>query len=286
MISIPVAVYNRWFEWQLDLFWHNHKKLYGLKAYKKAHAIVIRRNSDDEVRCESYDWAINVPHTLCESYFDYWKEKTNRMLVPINIQIGLIQILNNFDDNDVLELLDCDVFHFKKHPPIMLQHNEMYVSDLYEEWHLFSKSKYKYLIEKYFKNGGGYYNGGFVPIIATAKTFKTIIEDWIWIHKDLIKTLVSDEFHNLRWWAGMYSLQAACERHRVQMIAQDFCYIPGANSLSHQQYMGHYSVDRHFDKRKYPSIKWNDLPNNEFYNATKNWKNKTLSAELPYKFFI
>ena len=40
LISVPVAVYNGLFEWQLDLFWHRHKELYGKNAFQKAKAII------------------------------------------------------------------------------------------------------------------------------------------------------------------------------------------------------------------------------------------------------
>jgi hypothetical protein len=286
MISIPVAVYNEWFHWQLDLFWHAHKTIYDYKAYKKAHAIIIKRNMENEEICQSYQWDIDIPYSLCESYFDTWKEKQNKELVPINIQIGLNQILHKFKDDEIIELLDCDMLHFSNHPQVNMQHDIMLVSTAYEDWHLFSKSTSKYIIEKYFRNDGQYYNGGFVPIIATTKTFKKIIHDWTWIHKDIANTLDPTQFKSQIWWAGMYALQAACERNHVHMISQDYCYLPNHNSISNQHYIGHYSIDKLFNKNSYPSINYDQFPNNPYYNLIKNWKNKSIANDKSMKFII
>ena len=61
LISVPVAVYNGLFEWQLDLFWHRHKELYGKNAFQKAKAIVIRRNSSDS--------SIDIYYIICKKYY-------------------------------------------------------------------------------------------------------------------------------------------------------------------------------------------------------------------------
>jgi hypothetical protein len=287
MISIPVAVYNDLFQWQLDLFWHSHKKTYHIDAYKKAHAIIIERNSNNDTPCKSLDWKTDIPFTLCQSYFDMFNQNYDNDLRPINIQVGLLQILHKFHDDQTLELLDCDLIHLRKHPNINIQHNQMYTCDLYENWHMFSKTSQKGLIEKYFKNNGQYYNGGFVPIIATTKTFKLIIEDWIKIHKNFFFTHNTPEMQNYRWCAGMYSLQAACERNHVQMISQNLCYIPGINQLQENYYITHYSIDQIFNKKTYPNnINWQSFPNNDFYNLVKDWKNKSIANSTIRKIFI
>jgi hypothetical protein len=286
MISIPVAVYCELFRWELDLFWHSHKKMYNLQAYKKAHAIIIKRNKPQENIQEKNEWKTDIPYTMCDSYFDYRNEEHNHMLIPMNIQIGLQQIIHKFSDDDILELLDCDMFHFKRHPPIHLQHDQMITSDIYENWHMFTKNKNKFVIEKYFLNEGKYYNGGFVPIIATKKTFQKILADWIWIHQDIIKTLDKPDQHNMRWWGGMFALQAACERNKVEMISRDYCYVPLANNINDNQYIGHYSVDKTFDKRQYPNLSWESFPNNSYYNMTKDWNNFSIANSPLYKMFI
>jgi len=286
IISIPVAVYNGWFEWQLDLFWHNHKKQYGNIAAKKAHAIVIKRNNIREKKCEKYEWNINIPNSMCEAHFDYRQDLLDHNYMPINIQIGLEQIINKFKDDENLELLDCDVFHMRKHPFFDIKDDEMYVTDIYENWHLLSKTANKSVIAKYFKNDGKYYNGGFVPIIAKAKVFKQILPDWIWIHKDIVDNFGGVQHNSLRWWAGMYSLQAACERNKINMIAKDVCYLPNINTLQESHYLAHYSCDPKFDKRKYPNIDYQNFPDNMFYKAVLDWKSGSLASKEFTKLFL
>lgn len=286
LISIPTAVFNGWFEWQLDLFWHNHKKLYGVDAYKKAHAIIIKRNKPNENKCDYMNWNTDIPYSLCESHFDYRNDLSNGNYLPINIQIGLQQILHKFSDDDTIEILDCDLFHLKKHPQFDVGYNEMYACDLYEQWHLFSMGKNKFVIEKYFKNNGEYYNGGFVPIVVRVSTLKKIIEDWIWIHKDLVDTFSEGNYQDFRWWAGMYSLQAACERNKIQMISRDVCYFPNINQLNDDHYIAHYSCDPKFNKKKYPNIDYTSFIDNIFYRSVLDWKQKSLAARSFYKVFL
>jgi hypothetical protein len=180
-----------------------------------------------------------------------------------------LQVLHTFDDEQTIELLDCDLFHFKPHPEISVQDDELYVSDIYERWHLKSLSDHRNVIEKYFENGGDYYNGGFVPIIGKVRTFKKIIGDWITIHWDILKC---DWSENIKWWAGMYALQAACEKARVKMIAKDYCYIPGVYDLSPDHYIAHYCCDgQRFNKKAFPNIEIKTFEDNEFYRRLLKW---------------
>jgi hypothetical protein len=178
MITIPIAVYNDFFKWQLDLFWYNHKLIYGNEAHNKTIAIIIKRNSLKEKKPENINWDLDIPKKFCDSYFDYLNIDENHYLLPLNIQVGLIQILNEISDDEIIELTDCDMFHIKKYEDIKIKDNEFYVCDIYEKWHLFSMDKNKWVVEKYLNNNVVLYNGGFVPIIGLAKTFKKIINDW------------------------------------------------------------------------------------------------------------
>ena len=219
LISIPVAVYNGLFEWQLDLFWHRHKELYGKNAFQKAKAIVIRRNTLAEKRCEEFKWNNDVPYSFCESFADYDIDLIKYAKPhPINIQIGLLQILDEFkDDEQIVELLDCDMFHIKEHPVLEIEDDTFFVTDIYENWHLFSLTSKRHIIQKYLKYEELYYNGGFVPIIGKIKTFKKVINTWIEIHKDILGRFPAKEDELTRWWAGMYSFQAACNVEKIKM---------------------------------------------------------------------
>lgn len=272
MITIPVAVHNDNFKWQLDLFWHTHKQIYGDTAFDKFMAIVIKRNFLDEQKVQELQWGMDVPHVMCESVFDMLGDvdPTDGLFLPLNIQIGLLQLLPKLDDDKVIEVLDCDMLHIRPHPDVFVRHDELLVDDIYEPWHLKSLSEHRSVIEPYFENGGRFYNGGFVPIIGAVRTFKKLMFEWISIHKHILSRDLPDK---VRWWAGMYALQAACEKKQVRMRAENYCYVPGINELSPEHYIAHYSCDSRFDKKKYPNIDVSTFEDNVFYNRLQSWPN-------------
>jgi hypothetical protein len=276
VITLPVAVHTDRFRWQLDLFWFAHRHIYGRDAHARAHAIVIKRNDVRDSKAERMSWNIDVPHTMCEAFFDLDGVGRGRslpsskfdMAVPLNIQTGLMQVLPIFADEQVLEVIDCDMFHFRPCLSRDVAPNELLVSDVYENWHLFSLTKNRDIISPYFANGGRYYNGGFVPIIGRTATFKRILPEWSAVHIDILRRNYNGLIH---WWAGMFALQAACEKTRVQMVGCDYCYVPDANTLTPTQYIGHYSVDQAFNKRAFPRVDINKLPNNPYYRMIVDW---------------
>lgn len=238
-ISIPVAVANEHFKWQLELFWYRHKKVYGMDAKNRAKAIIIERNKPSQEIPKEFGWSLDIPFETVLPYFDYRPEFSNLQLVQSNVQLGLRQILHTFDDEDVLELLDCDLFHMKPHPTIIVGDDELYCDTVYENWHLKATTDNNYVISPYFENGGEC-NGGFVPIIAKVKTFKKIIEEWVNVNVDIVKRDLSS---NITWWSAMYALQAACEKANVKMLNFNNCYIHGITEEKEEQYICHYSVD-------------------------------------------
>jgi len=275
MISVPVAVHNDNFKWQLDLFWYNHRQTYGNNAKSKAFAIIINQDWFTDPEYKQCEWNIDIPHQMCDPFFkclDNREELENYqdsiLFKPLNIQLGLKQIIDQFDNEQIIEVLDCDMFHFKPHPEIVVQDDQLLVSTIYEPWHLFATSKLRYVIQPYFLNNGKYYNGGFVPIIGKVKTFKKILKDWINIHRTIMHQKI--EF-NMRWWGGMYALSAACERNCITMTDYDTCYVPPVNNLLDTHYIGHYSVDSKFNKRIFPSINFDNFLDNEFYNRIRDW---------------
>lgn len=274
MITVPVAVHRDQFRWQLELFWFAHRRVYGRDA--RAHAIVIKRHSIRDAKVERMLWKMDVPHTMCEAFFDLNSviprnsvpSAKVRVGVPLNIQAGLIQVLPRFADDQVLEVIDCDMFHFRRCGCSEVKSNELLVSDVYENWHLFSLTKNRRVISPYFENGGRFYNGGFVPIIGLAGTFRRILPEWTAIHIDILGRNYKGLIH---WWAGMFALQAACEKARVQMVGRDICYVPEANTLAPTQHIGHYSVDPIFDKGAFPKIRIHRFPDNAYYRMIKDW---------------
>lgn len=293
MITIPIAVHNEFFKWQLDLFWYNHKLIYGDEAYNKAIAIIIKRNTSKETKPETVSWNLDIPKKLCDSYFDYLNINENGYLLPLNIQIGLLQILNEIDDNETIELTDCDMFHIKKYEDVEIKEDEFYVCDIYEKWHLLSTNENKNVVQKYLNNNTILYNGGFVPIIGLCKTFKKIIDDWISIHKNMV--LNDNHEHLIKWWSGMYSFQAACQNNNVKMISKDYCYVPEINNISEFHHIVHYSVDKSFNKTLFPKVELIKFKDNIYYNKVKKWfleksfnsnKNPVSILELENLFFI
>jgi hypothetical protein len=269
MISLPFAVNNNFFKWQAELWWWNHQQTYGDDSTNKGLLVVIDKNFSSECPQEN-EWYQHIPHVEVSGV---WSDPViglsqENLAVPLNIQVGLRQVLHKFSDEQILEICDCDMFHFKKHYVVDIPDDVLYVSDIYENWHLKSLTNNKNIIQKYFKNQGGYYNGGFVPIIGRVKTFKKIINDWELIHRDILKHNFAE---NLKWWAGMYALQAACENSRVNMIAKDWCYVPEANEISEEHYIGHYSVDKKFNKSMFPNIDVTQFRDNVYYKRIKEW---------------
>lgn len=278
IITIPVAANTPMFRWELDLFWFGHRYVYGEgEAAARAHAVFINRNEQTSSKVATMDWPITVPHSVCDPIWDSplfaIVTANHQMALPLNIQIGLQQVLWQFDDEQILEVTDCDMVHFRRCPITEVGPDELLVSTIYEPWHLFSLSSNRHVISPYFENDGHYYNGGFVPIIGRAKTFRRIMYEWIAVHIDIVNRSLDSQIH---WWAGMFALQAACEKARVQMIAHDFCYVPGANSISEEHYTGHYSVDKIFNKRSYPEIDLDRFPYNGFYNLVRTWMNQSI----------
>jgi hypothetical protein len=273
-VTVPIAAHDVKFHWQLDLFWYAHKRVYGKQAYSKAHAILVDRNDPKHPRVGAFPWRMDVPNTVCPSIYDYpeysqispmWRGFAQ----PLNIQVGLRKLLETMDDNTIIELIDCDMFHFRPKPEMDVPTNVFYVADVYEAWHLHSLGQRKHAIEKYFQNQGKHYNGGFVPIIGRASTFKRIMSDWVSIHVDIMNQSFTNSSYY--WWAGMYAFQATCERQQIDMIAQDSCYISDVYPMTDSQYIGHYCVDKRFNKRTFPKIDPKTFEDNPFYEVINAW---------------
>jgi hypothetical protein len=269
MISLPVAVHNDHFRWQLDLFWFNHKLVYGERAAAKTLALIVERNRRDQPRVEALQWDIDIPHVMCDAFMDHLEiEEESSLMVPLNIQTALAQALPRLHDEAVIEVLDCDMFHLGRYPEYRVRDDEIIVTDHYEPWHLKSLGTHREVISCYFENGGRFYNGGFVPIIGKVRTFKKLLSEWIAVHRHILTRKIDPK---IQWWAGMYALQAACEKNKVRMLAEDCCYFPGINQLMPEHYICHYSVDKRFDKKAWPNVDVSLFGDNLFYTRVRDW---------------
>lgn len=273
LVTVPSAVHNDYFKWQLDLLWYGHKKAYGEQAKEKLFACVAKRNWPNEPVNETCQWETDAPVHMVDVFFDHFKNDKrvdgwNGLHQPLNIPLAVKAATENLPDDVLLEVLDCDLVHFRPHQDIEIDHDEMLVCDIYEKWHLESKGKYKSVMDIYTGGDANYYNGGFVPLIASVKTFKKILPDWISIlhHFNTLKYTT-----NVLWWGGMYAMNAACERNKVKMTGKNLCYIPHVNEFSEEQHIAHYCCDHLFNKRQFPNIDQSTFKDNQFYKLVSEW---------------
>lgn len=273
MLSIPVAVHNSYFKWQLDLFWYAHRTTYGELASSKALAAIVTQNRpQDPMPVDEVNWNIDVPFVAVEPFYKAFNFDFSRVGVPLNIQAALSKILPTLPDEQVIEVLDCDMYHFRPAPSMSVPADILLASTIYEDWHLKSKSALSSVISVYFENGGSYYNGGFVPLIGRVSTFKKILREWIAVHIDILKRNYGSLTPSVHWWAGMYALQAACEKARVTMQSFDSCFVPPVNKLNNNHYAIHYSVDSLISKKSFlKGIRNNHFPDQPPYNLFTRW---------------
>lgn len=266
MISIPITVNVEYCQWQTELWWWNHQLTYGDEsAQQKALAIVIDKNHAFEAD-RDISWLQSIPHEIVSGVWT--SGKLFEQYLHLNIQRGLRQMLDLFPAQQVLEITDCDMFHMRPHPVLEVAEDEIIVCDLYEDWHLRSRSSNRWVIDPLTGGTSDYYNGGFVPLIGQAQTFRRLLDSW---EESTLHILYEDYYSQIKWWAGMFGLQVACEKNRVRMVAKDWCYIPRLNDLKDQHYAVHYSVDTFFDKRKFPYVDIVKLPQNLFYTRVREW---------------
>lgn len=281
-VSLPIAVLNqRTFHYQASLFWFAHRKIYEESAKHKALILWAERNLPTEA-VPAHTLPLDLessPSLITPAFFDVFKVKAEAVAAPLNIQAAINVALQLIDDNTVIEILDCDMAHFRAAPSIKVGDDEVWVDDIYEAWHLKSRDENFSVIAPYLTATGTSFNGGFVPIIAKAKTIKKIIADWAKIHVDILK---QDHPNKIKWWAGMFSLQAACTNHQIKMQRHNWTYIPGINELSDQHYIAHYSVDKAFNKKDHlwPYLPTSRLPNNSYYDLVQAWQQHLVSIEV------
>jgi len=276
LISLPVAVMSKKaFYYQASLFWFAHRQAYGKIATDRARILWILKNhpSDLEATTQADLEAMKAPYSICNPYYEVFDCKIDGVYVPLNIQAAVYQVIDRFDAEQPLEILDCDMFHMSPAKVPKLEDDELWVDPIYEDWHLHALSKNQQVISPYFRNGGEFFNGGFVPIIGKAKTIKKILPSWIETH---IAINSRDLPTKVKWWAGMFALQVACENQQVLMRGLDCTYIPGKNLIKPEHHIAHYSVDKIFNKKAqgWPlTLDQNSFPSNQYYERISQWLN-------------
>ena len=275
IITVPSAVHTDYFKWQLDFLWYGHKKQYGGEAKNKLFAVIAKRNHPGDEICNELQWETDAPHIMVDSFFDHFKEDkrvngANAVHQPINIPLAALAATQNFPDDAVLEVMDCDLVHFKPHPDVTVEDGKFIVWTSCENWFLKSLSDNRYMMDVYTGGSNKYYIGGFVPIIGTVKTFKQVLPDWIDI---LIHMNTLQHTKEVMWWNCMYAFNAACERQKIHMEDREFCYVPAIDPIKESNYVAHYSCDSRFHKYSYPNINTGKFLQNQFYSLAHEWLN-------------
>ncbi|NKB33163.1 MAG: hypothetical protein GKR91_08700 [Pseudomonadales bacterium] len=283
LISLPVAVLTKQsFRYQASLFWYSHRTVYGDDAFHRARILWVEKNLESEAHPTDITWLddMGAPYTVTKPFYEFYACPSLGVNVPLNIQAAVAQVIDDYEPEQLLEILDCDMLHLRPAPTMELGDDEIYVDSVYEDWHLKSLGECREIISPYFKNNGAYYNGGFVPIIGKAKTLKKLLDSWAQIHIEIVNSDIADR---LKWWAGMYALQAACENCQVEMKDINGTFIPGKNELRDSHYIAHYSVDKVFDKKKrgWPFLNKADFPNNIYYDRIIRWLDSQPKSEDP-----
>lgn len=269
MITIPVAVANDLFRWQISFFEFQHKKIYGDESKNKSLILIVKRNFREEKIINDVDWNLSLPYKMVDSIYDIYPNLNKRNYNPINVYTSVQQIINQLDDEEYIEIIDADMIHLKRYNLPLPNENEIFVDDFYENWHMFINSKNRHVVDKYLVHKDeGYMNGGWNSI-GKVKTMKKLLPEIIDISIDIA---TNNENELYRWWSGMFGLNAACHNQRIKMIGFNSCYYPNINEINlEKQYIAHYSCDPLFKKVNFPNIDFTKFKNNEFYNSIKEW---------------
>ena len=272
MITIPVAVAVEYFRPQILFFQYQHLQIYKDDAKNKTIIPIIKYNNFNEDKVDDVSWDMKLPYKMVDSVYDYIKSD-KQWHIPINVFTAAKQIVENLPDDEVVEIIDADLVHLKKHPSIYdhINYDIVIADSTYENWHMHisnTDSQHRRVISDYLThNDEGYMNGGF-NVIGRVKTIKKIIDEVI-LYSKLVTEKEKGNQHS--WWCAMHGLNIACHNNRIKMINTDNCYYPNVNKLTDNHYIAHYSCDPIFDKHKILNLDVNTFPDNLFYSQAKKW---------------
>jgi len=263
------------FSWQVDLAYHQHSLIGGLK--------------DDFMELSPY---INSPDSVYEKCFpNYIKEisvkpfwefldcEYSSNLIPINIQTSLAQIF--IEDDEEYMICDADIFCFKQ-KEFNLEKFDIHHEIIYDQWHIHQHTTNAFLKKMLPKEHQNFKHSGFVPIVAKGKTIKKILPDWIDLHIKIVEDQKIEPWH-----AGMYSYNLACALHNLKIKEDRICALPFDNEITENMFCLHYSVgfqnfDKHrqdfyFHREKITNIDFCSLTKSEkiMFMALINWYNES-----------
>jgi hypothetical protein len=265
MISIPITVNNPLLSLQSRFWWASQQKVYGDLATERSKLVVVDRNFADN-SVQPYTWCDDIPHDKVTGVWsDLPPTVTPGLALPLNIQVGLRQVIPTLPNNQIVEILDADCFHFCPATDIDIGEDEIFCCTVYEPWHLYSLTTNRYVIEPYLDHTKKQtpYNGGFVPILSRSSTIQKLLPDWEEIHRDILLRNVDCL---ISWWAGMYAFQAACSRLGLVMKEYNTCCIPPVGCLQPNHYAGHYCCDPFIPKSHLPKVDLSKAPSDAYYD--------------------
>jgi len=272
MISIPCVVPIEAFRKQISFFQHQHNKVYGEDASKKAIIPIVKYNHYGEKPISDVDWNMTLPYKMVDSVYEYVKG-SEQWYIPINVFTAAKQIIEHLGDDEVVEIIDADLVHLKPYPKEYdkMPYDLVFADNTYEDWHMhISKTdgiNRKVIDDYLWHDMNAYINGGF-NVIGRVKTIKKIIDDVI-KYSCLVTEKEKGNQHS--WWCAMHGLNIACHNHRIKMVTPGNCYYPNVNELKDEHYIAHYSCDPLFNKHKIPNVDTSKFPDNLFYNQAKEW---------------
>lgn len=271
MITIPVAVPNKLFQWQASLFQFAQEKVYGSLAYDNSRLVIINKNHHNHPKVNDVSWNLRIPYFITDGIFE--KNSFSHVhYCAINLIYGIREILQEIPGNQVINIIDCDVIPLKPYTGPLPEDNQIICCDIYQDWHmklLPGQENYP-VIEPFLKHDTHeFMNGGFVPMLIRKNTLAKIIDEVIDIS---IKIVDKYEGKPQAWWCAMFALNAVCHNHKIKMISDDNCYIPNMNQLDNEKhFFAHYSCDPKFRKGSFPNINFEQLPQNAFYETIREW---------------
>jgi len=274
MISIPVAAPIFYFKWQISLFQFAQKQIYGeINSFRNNLILIVDRN-DNKTIIKDVDWSLRIPYKVVNGIHSILSETNpHEHFVVGNVFFALTQIVNNFNEEEVICLTDADVIPLKQYNGPLPEDDTIITCNYYENWHMkFTKpNKENFnIVKSYLKHDiYDYMDGGFVPIIIKIKTLKKILNETINLTIEIVNKHKGTSFG---WWSQMFAFQIACHNNKIKCIGQDNTYFPGINELNiENHYFAHYSCDPKFKKSNFPNHNISEFPNNIFYNLIKEW---------------
>jgi hypothetical protein len=275
MITIPIAVPNKLFQWQASLFQFAQEKVYGPLAYDNSRIVIVKQNHHNHPLVNDVNWDLRIPYFMVDSIYQANPHLSHIYNVAVNVLYGVKQILQEIPGDQVINIIDCDVIPLRPYTGPLPQENEMICCDYYNPWHmklLPGEENYP-VIEPYLTHDNHQYmNGGFVPMMIRKNTLAKVIDDAI---EFSLKVVKENEDNPKGWWAAMFGLNAALHNHKVKMISQDNCYFPHMNEYdAEKHYWAHYSCDPKFHKGSFPNLNFKEFPHNPFYDMIRLWMHR------------